>query len=136
VYHWSVCVPLVCLCTIVLPCTIGLSVYHWSVCVPLVCLCTIGLPCTIGLSVYHWSAVYHWSVCVPLVCRVPPVNNACYKLSRWPQDMEGSCIYIGEGVRLYHFGQVAKIPTPHKPACYKILHSLRIGTSGGLLSMY
>jgi hypothetical protein len=74
-----------------------------------------------------------WDVCVPLVYCVPPVNSACCKLRRWPRDIEGSCIYTGEGVRLYCFGQVAKIPSPHKPACYKILHSLRIGPTGGLL---
>jgi hypothetical protein len=33
--------------------------------------------------------------------------------------MEGSFKYTGEGVRLYHLGQVAKNFSPHKPACYK-----------------
>jgi hypothetical protein len=64
-----------------------------------------------------------WDVCVPLVYRVAPVNNACCKLRRCPRDIDGSCIYTGEGVSLYHLGQVAKIPSPHKPACYEILHS-------------
>ena len=46
VYHWSVCVPLVCVCAIgalVCVCAIGLFVCHWSVCVPLVCVCATGL---------------------------------------------------------------------------------------------
>lgn len=70
---------------------------------------------------YHWSAM-----CLLSTRHVAGGGGGVL-------DMKGSCIYTGEAIKLYHLGQVAKNPSPHKPSCYIMLHSLRIGTLGGLL---